>query len=80
MPNITVKNIPEHAYKRLKQAAAMHHRSINGEIINLIEKATLSQPFEIEQHLASAKRSRERTKHFLLTDAILQKAKEEGRQ
>ncbi len=79
MPSITVKNIPEHAYERLKQAAEMHHRSINGEIINLIEKATLSNPLQVEQHLAFAKRSREKTKDFLLTDEILQKAKEEGR-
>jgi len=79
MPSITVKNIPDQAYERLKQAATTHHRSINSEIIRLIEKATLSQPFLPEQHLALAKRSREKTKKFLLTDDILQVAKEEGR-
>ncbi len=79
MPSITVKNIPDHAYEKLKQVAAIHHRSINSEIICLIEKATLSKPFLPEQHLALAKRSREKTKKFLLTHDTLQASKEEGR-
>ena len=79
MPSITVKNIPDHAYEILKQLATTHHRSINSEIICLIEKATISKPFHPEQHLALAKRSREKTKKFLLTEKILQLSKEEGR-
>jgi len=79
MPSITVKNIPDHAYTILKQVATTHHRSINSEIICLIEKATISTRFHPEHHLALARRSRATTKNFLLTDDILQKAKEEGR-
>jgi len=70
MPNITVKNIPDHTYKLLKLAAAKHYRSINSEIICLIERATLSKPFHPEQHLATAKRSIEKTKKFLLNPDI----------
>ena len=79
MPNITVKNIPNHAYEILKQVATTNHRSINSEIICLIEKATLSKPFFPEQHIALAKRSIEKTVKLLLTNDILQAAKEEGR-
>lgn len=79
MPNITVKNIPEHAYKILKQVANSHHRSVNSEIIYLIEKATISKPFQPEQHLELARRSRKKTKNFLLSDTILQNLKDEGR-
>ena len=79
MPSITVKNIPDHAYEILRQAATTHHRSLNSEIICLIEKATLSKPFLPEQHLVLAKRSREKTKKFLLSNDILQEAKEDGR-
>ena len=79
MPSITVKNIPDHAYEKLKQAATINHRSINSEIICLIEKATLSKPFLPEQHLALAERSRKKTKKFLLTHEILQAAKKDGR-
>lgn len=79
MPSITVKNIPDHAYTILKQVATTHHRSINSEIICLIEKATISKQFHPEHHLALARRSRETTKNFFLTEDILKKAKEEGR-
>ncbi len=79
MPNITVKNIPEHAYKSLKQIASSNRRSINSQIICLIEKATMSKPFNPAHYLARAEQSRKKTKHFLLTADILQKAKNQGR-
>ncbi len=79
MPSITVKNIPDHASEILKQVATTNHRSINSEIICLIEKATVSKPFNSEHYLIQAKRSRQKTKKFLLTVDILQRAKEEGR-
>ena len=79
MPNITVKNIPEHTYKILKQTARTHHRSVNSEIIHLIEKSTISTPFQPEHHLSLARRSRENTRKFLLTEDILQRSKEDGR-
>lgn len=79
MPNITVKNIPDHAYEILKQVAIAHRRSVNSEIICLIEKATMSKPIRSSHYLAMAERSRKKTKQFLLTDDILQKAREEGR-
>ncbi len=79
MPSITVKNIPDDIYELLKQAANNHYRSINSEIIYLIEKATLSKPFHPEQHLTIAKRSIEKTKKFLLSPKDLQTFKEDGR-
>ena len=45
MLSITVKNIPDHAYEILRQVATTNHRSINSEIICLIEKATVSKAF-----------------------------------
>lgn len=79
MPNITVKNIPDHAYERLKQVATTNHRSINSEIISLIEKATISKPFTTEHYLAKAKSSRIKTAKYILSPDALQMAKEEGR-
>ena len=58
MPNITVKNIPDHAYEILKQAATTHRRSINSEIIMLIEKATISRQITPDQHSVAARQSR----------------------
>lgn len=79
MPSITVKNIPDQTYEILKRAATLNHRSINSEIICLIEKATMSKPFHPGHYLFKAKQSRQKTKKFLLTADILQLAKEEGR-
>jgi plasmid stability protein len=39
MATITVKNIPDDLYARLKAAAAVNRRSINGEIISRIERS-----------------------------------------
>jgi len=62
MPSITVKNIPDHAYKILKQVANAHRRSVNSEIICLIEKAIMSKPIRSSHYLAMAERSRKKTK------------------
>ncbi len=79
MPSITVKNIPDQVYATIKQTAMLNHRSINSEIICLIEKATMSNRFNPEHYLFKAGRSRRKTRKFLLTSDILQAAKEEGR-
>ncbi len=79
MPSLTVKNIPESAYETLKQIAAAHHRSINSEIVHLIEKATSCKPINPRQHIAFARQFREKTKKVLLTQEILSQYKTEGR-
>lgn len=79
MVSITVKYITDTTYKALKERAAINHRSINSEIIHIIEKAALSQPFDPEQHLRQARRSRNKTKGFLLTDTLAINAKNYGR-
>ena len=79
MPSITVKNIPDSTYETLKQIAAARHRSINSEIVYLIEQATTSKPFDPEQHIIFAREARTKTKHFLLTEDMVNQAKTEGR-
>ena len=39
MPSLTVKNIPEEIYERLKKSAAAHRRSINQEAIYCLDRA-----------------------------------------
>jgi plasmid stability protein len=79
MPSITIKNIPDFAYETLKQIAATNHRSVNSEIVHLIERATTSKTFNPELHIASARKVRSKTKKFLLTENIVNTAKNEGR-
>ena len=39
MATLTIKNIPDDLYEELKQRAATNRRSINNEVIMLIERA-----------------------------------------
>ncbi len=36
MPNLSIKNVPEHVVAKLRQRAADHHRSLQGELLDLI--------------------------------------------
>ena len=40
MPTITVKNIPDDIYERLKEVAGANHRSINREMIVCLERCS----------------------------------------
>jgi plasmid stability protein len=52
MPAVTVKNLPDDLYQRLKTSAQAHHRSINGELIATLERALCVQRTDSEQQLA----------------------------
>lgn len=79
MATITLKNIPDPTYNTLKQLAAENHRSVNSEIIILIEKATKSTRIDPNQHLALSKKLREKSKGIIISDAALTDMKNEGR-
>ncbi len=79
MPTITVKNIPPDLYAQLKQSAEAHHRSINSEIIACIEQAVSSRKIDPEAILVEARRLREKTSEYQITDDEFTKAKSEGR-
>ncbi len=40
--NLSIKNVPDHFAERLRKRAARHHRSLQGELISILEE-TLSQ-------------------------------------
>jgi len=81
MPStMTIKNIPQNLYEMLKQNAAINHRSINKEVIALIEDALSVKKVSPEDFLVSVRRLREKTKKVELTDDFIDQAKNEGRQ
>lgn len=43
MATITLKNIPEQLYKKLKQRAKQHYRSLNSEVIVCLQNALESK-------------------------------------
>ena len=66
-------------YKNLKRLAAENHRSINSEVIHLIEKATKSTKIDPNQHLLAARKFREKTKQNIIKDVTLTEVKNEAR-
>lgn len=79
MASITVKNIPEDIYERLKQSAKANRRSINGEIIVIIEDAVKSRKIAPEDFLVRARQLREITADYTITDDEFTLAKQAGR-
>jgi antitoxin FitA len=55
---LTLKNIPDAVYQRLKQAAEQHRRSLNSEAIVCLEEALLGQSPSVAERLARARRLR----------------------
>lgn len=79
MATITVKNIPDPIYKNLKQLAAEHHRSINSQVIYLIEKAAQSTRIDPDQHMLAARKLREKTARHPVGNDLLTEIKNQGR-
>ena len=57
--SLTLKNIPDEIYNRLKEAAQAHHRSLNSEVIACLEQALMPVHVSPGEHLARARRIRE---------------------
>ena len=79
MATITVKNIPDDLYARLKAAAAQNRRSINSEIIVCIEDKLVGQKIPAEQILESVQRIRAAAGPMKMTIEQIDGAKREGR-
>ena len=79
MTTITVKNIPDDLYERLKQAARANRRSINSEIIVCIERTVGPQSVNPEATIARARQLREKTVEYQITDDEFTSAKAAGR-
>ena len=76
--NYTLKNIPDDIYEKIKVRAARNHRSINGEIIDILVEATSCRRPSVEEILARADELRSHTKG-IVTDEFISQAKREGR-
>ena len=40
MPNLSIKNVPDHVVAKLRQRALNHHRSLQGELLDLVCRST----------------------------------------
>ena len=55
---LTLKNIPDEVYQRLKAAAETHRRSLNSEAIVCLESVLISGRMAVSERLARARELR----------------------
>jgi plasmid stability protein len=80
MRAITVKNIPDNLYQRLKQSATENRRSLNSEILVCIERTVQSRKHEdVQDILTRARKMRQKTRGHVLTDTKFNEMKTAGR-
>ena len=79
MATVTVKNIPDELYERLKSVAESNRRSINSEIIVCIENTVLSRRINLDEVLENARQFRQLTAEHPISDEKFNQAKAEGR-
>jgi plasmid stability protein len=79
MPAITLKNIPDSLYALLKTAAKTHHRSMNSEVLYCVERTLGTHKINIPEQISIAQSLRAKTSQLLLTDKVLNEAKNTGR-
>jgi plasmid stability protein len=78
MATVTVKDLPEKLHRQLKARALRHRRSLNSEIIEVLETATTSRRVDPDSLLARAAALRIRV-GGRLTDTDLAALRQAGR-
>ena len=47
--NVSVKNVPDEVMEKLRQRARRHHRSVQGELLAILEEATGPAQLSVDQ-------------------------------
>ena len=79
MAALTIKNIPDDLYQRLKATAKAHHRSVNSELIHCLELALKPRPISAEERLERLRRHRPELPPSAVSADGIRKAIDEGR-
>ena len=80
MTTTTIRDIPDQVYKKVKQRATANKRSVNSEIILILENAVEEQNFSSDDPLARIRRFRAKTvNRERLGDSEISNSKKEGR-
>jgi plasmid stability protein len=77
--SLTLKNIPDSVYSRLKAAAELHHRSLNSEAIVCLEAMRLPRRVAPDERLARARELRASLLPAQFTAQDIDTAKQAGR-
>ena len=79
MPTLTIKGMPDTLYRRLKERAAAHRRSLNSEILVALEQSLAVPAPDANSALARVDALRAKLRTPRLTDARLRAAKHSSR-
>lgn len=77
--NLTLKGVPDEIHERLKAAATANHRSLNSEIIAILEARVLTQRVSAQDQLAAIRAARARLKKAEFDHAEIDRLKREER-
>jgi plasmid stability protein len=80
MASITVKNIPQQLYEKLKVTAALNHRSLNNEMINCLETVLMPKRLSVAEKLLRAERIRNQISAEVFDPDEIKEAIEKGRE
>ena len=78
MANVTIKDLPALLHERLKENAKMNRRSLNAEVITLLEAAVEPRKVNVDEVLAAARAVRSQVKREL-SDLDINRMKRQGR-
>jgi antitoxin FitA len=70
--NITIRDIPDEIYDKLKKQAELHQRSINSEVIFCLKQMVRSHRPDPDQVIARAKKLKQQAKGSLTLKEIQQ--------
>lgn len=76
---LTLKNIPDEVYERLKSSAEAHRRSLNSEAIVCLESVLLPGRVNAEERLARVRALRERLPRGKFSARTIDALKRAGR-
>ena len=76
---LTLKNIPDALYARLKASADAHHRSLNSEALVCLEAALAPQRLPVEERLARIRSLRSTLDPKAFDHRVFDQLKRDGR-
>jgi Arc-like DNA binding domain. len=78
MASVTIKDLPTRLHEQLKSNAKAHRRSLNSEVISILEASVEHRRMTVDEILAAAQAARGQVKREL-TDQEINRFKRQGR-
>lgn len=74
MPTITLRNVPDLLHQTLKRRAEAHNRSLNGEVLELLEQSVMGRSSEERRALLDElRREQKRTPSWTIEPEALKR-------